>query len=189
MFSKFKRNQGGGSIRGEPRLALTPVPSPRSVPAPAPEAEPAAASEQPVALLPAVPAPVQPMPLSPALAELVDPPVPDAPRPGAALSIIGAGVYFAGQLVSDGDVWIDGRAEGNFLAGTLTIGSEGALNAELQCDVLAVKGVFTGNLQCNDLIVARGGRVRGRLVYRAIAVERGGSIAADLTYDAAGGGA
>ena len=100
MFSKFKRNQGGGSIRGEPRLALTPVPSPRSVPAPVPEAEPAAAPEQPVALLPAVPAPVQPMPLSPALAELVDPPVPDAPRPGAALSIIGRSEEHTSELQS-----------------------------------------------------------------------------------------
>ena len=60
---------------------------------------------------------------------------------------IGKAIAIKGDVSGSGDVYLDGELEGNVeLDGSLTVGSEGRIRANLQARSIVVKGRVDGNL-------------------------------------------
>jgi cytoskeletal protein CcmA (bactofilin family) len=95
-------------------------------------------------------------------------------------SVISDAVEFVGEFRTRGALHVDGSAEGAIDAESVTIGSTGTVQGTVHCGRLHIKGKFTGDAVCDDLLVATEATVAGSLTFRSILVQRGAHIAGDF---------
>lgn len=101
--------------------------------------------------------------------------------PGAGASsatVIARGVKVEGEFHSQGDVLIEGDVQGTIsAAGTLTVGPEAKIQANITAQEAIISGEVNGNLQIkNQAIFHASARVKGDIVAERITVESGASI-------------
>jgi cytoskeletal protein CcmA (bactofilin family) len=91
-------------------------------------------------------------------------------------SIIADGVLVEGDVKTEaGILHVDGSIHGNVKVTSLTIGPTGLLDGSIEASSVTVRGVFIGNLLCDDLVIDSTARVSGHLHYRTLAIG-GGAI-------------
>ena len=96
-------------------------------------------------------------------------------------SVLSDAISISGDIRTKGALHIDGYANGTIDAGSVTIGAGGLFEGTIRCGRLHVKGIFSGNGTCEDLILAEEAQVAvGSLTYKTIAVQRGARVAGDL---------
>lgn len=80
-------------------------------------------------------------------------------------TIIGHNAHFEGTISSEGGLRIDGSVKGEIQCdGTLIVGSEGKVEAEIVADNVMIAGEFSGNLTAkNHLEITERGKVRGEI--------------------------
>lgn len=72
-------------------------------------------------------------------------------------TIIGAGTVITGNLVSNGDIRIDGTLKGNLLAkAKVLIGAEGAVEGDIDGKQADILGKVTGKIKVSDLLHLHG---------------------------------
>ncbi len=98
-------------------------------------------------------------------------------RPHAA-TLIAKGVKLEGEFKSQGDVQIEGEVQGKVAAaGTLTIGPEAVITADVTADEAVISGVLNGNLTvAKQIVLHSSARVKGDIVAERISVESGAVI-------------
>ena len=106
-----------------------------------------------------------------------DIPTPVLP-PQQAGTIIAKGVKVEGEFKSEGDVVIDGEVQGNIESkGSLTVGNDAIINADLKAEEAHISGQITGNVTVKSLLVLRGSAsVKGDITCERITVESGSTI-------------
>ena len=104
----------------------------------------------------------------------------EALQPQVKPSVISDAVRFVGDLISKGAIHIDGNAEGSVQAEAVTVGAGGSLNGKVSCGKLHVKGSFSGNAVCDDLIISDEANVTGSLTYKTLLVQRGAQVNGEL---------
>jgi cytoskeletal protein CcmA (bactofilin family) len=108
---------------------------------------------------------------------------PSAPAPAStyrphAATLIAKGVKLEGEFKSQGDVQIEGDVQGKVeAAGTLTIGPEASITADVTAGEAVISGILNGNLTvAKQVVLHSNARVKGDIVAERMSVESGAVI-------------
>jgi cytoskeletal protein CcmA (bactofilin family) len=96
-----------------------------------------------------------------------------------ASSTISTGLRIHGEIAGDGDLYIDGEAQGSIRLGRskVTVGPRGRVQADIEAREIAVEGTVQGNLKASDSIRLGGAsHVQGSLMTPRVAIEDGASL-------------
>jgi cytoskeletal protein CcmA (bactofilin family) len=85
------------------------------------------------------------------------------------------GTSITGDIVSDGDVRVDGTIKGNIkLGGKLVVGEHGSVEGEVECKNAAIAGKVEGTLKVSQtLSVSASGKISGQVHTEKLSVEPG----------------
>ncbi|MGZ8601545.1 MAG: bactofilin family protein [Actinomycetota bacterium] len=92
------------------------------------------------------------------------------------VTIVGAGARLEGNVVSAGNLRIDGQVKGQINAdGDVTLSPQSQVEADIRAQNVSVGGKFKGNLIVKGKAhLARGGRIEGNITSKTLVVEEGG---------------
>ncbi len=105
------------------------------------------------------------------------PPMGSSLAPQAA-TLIARGVKVEGEFKSQGDVVIEGDVQGTInTVGTLTVGSEAHIKADVTADEAIISGTVDGNLTIKkQAMLHASARIKGDLTAERITVESGAAL-------------
>ena len=95
--------------------------------------------------------------------------------PGAP-SILSTGMQVTGDIVSDGEVQIDGTLSGDIHCAKLTIGETGRINGSVVADDCLVHGEVVGQIKADAVTLSRSSRVEGDVLHDMLAIEPGARL-------------
>jgi cytoskeletal protein CcmA (bactofilin family) len=101
--------------------------------------------------------------------------VPQTPRRTSktAPSIISSDLVIVGTLTSTGDVYIDGRIDGDIRSGSATLGEKASFEGEIVAEEVTVRGRVKGAIRARKVSLAGTSHVEGSVVHEALSVEVG----------------
>ena len=91
-------------------------------------------------------------------------------------SIISAGLTVTGNLVSDGDIQIDGVVEGDVTAARLTLGDSARVRGQVSADQVLIRGEVTGAVRARQVELAKTAVVRGDIWHELLSIETGAFV-------------
>lgn len=100
----------------------------------------------------------------------------EAPRANgkaAMPSIISHQLTVRGDLVSDGDIQVDGAIEGDVKTAVLTIGEGGSVKGSIVADTVTVAGTVNGQIRAKTVSLSRTAHVQGDIWHDSLAIEAG----------------
>jgi cytoskeletal protein CcmA (bactofilin family) len=118
----------------------------------APEARPAASAPAPSAAAPA-PSPT--------------------PKPKPAPSTISSDLTVTGNVVTTGDMQVDGIIEGDIRAHMLTVGEGATVSGEIMADDIVINGHIRGRVRGLKVRLTATAKVEGDIIHKTIAIEAG----------------
>ena len=95
------------------------------------------------------------------------------PRKLTAASLVAEGVRIRGDLVTDGDLQLDGAIEGDLSVGQLTIGETGLVSGTIQADAVEVRGRVVGTISARRVRLLASARVDGDISHTELSIESG----------------
>jgi cytoskeletal protein CcmA (bactofilin family) len=107
------------------------------------------------------------------------------------VTIVGAGARLEGNVVSAGNLRIDGQVKGQINAdGDVTLSPQSQVEADIRAQNVSVAGKFKGNLVVKGKAhLARGGRIDGNITSKTLVVEEGGMFHGQSIMDGGSGAA
>jgi len=134
--------------------------------------------------------PISPKVTTPSVATA--PPVvtnPAAARVPGVASTISTGLRIHGELTGDGDLYVDGEAQGNIRLGQskVTVGPRGRVQADIEAREIVIEGTVQGNLKALDSIrLGAASEVRGSLMTPRVTIEDGARLRGKVETTRAG---
>jgi cytoskeletal protein CcmA (bactofilin family) len=101
----------------------------------------------------------------------------DATRKAIACSLIAQNVSLEGDLVSDGDVQLDGSVRGDLKLNHLTIGETGQVDGLITAETVEVRGRVSGAIAAKIVRLYATARVDGDITHAQIAIDAGAHFA------------
>ncbi len=98
------------------------------------------------------------------------------PPDAVASSIIGLGLHINGDVISDGDVLIEGIIVGDVKSRRVNLGLSGEVRGEVVADQLQVSGRVVGQIRARTVSLTRSARVEGDVLHEVLVVEAGAQI-------------
>ncbi len=113
-------------------------------------------------------------------------PVPQAQRrlAKAAPSIISSDLVIVGTLTSTGDVYIDGRVDGDIRSGSATLGEKANFEGEIVAEEVTIRGKAHGTIRARKVSLAASSHVQGTILHEALAVEVGAFFEGNCRHSA-----
>jgi len=96
------------------------------------------------------------------------------------LSIISAGCAIQGAIHSEGIMLLDGTVNGSIESVALTVGKSGRIHGKVACKALHIKGFFSGEAWCDELVIDETAVIEASIRYKHIKVLRGAVIVGSL---------
>lgn len=81
-----------------------------------------------------------------------------------------------GDIVSDGEVQIDGVLSGDIHCAKLTIGETGRINGSVVADDCLVHGEVVGQIKSDAVTLSRSSKVEGDVLHDMLAIEPGARL-------------
>lgn len=80
-----------------------------------------------------------------------------------------------GDIVTEGNLRIDGQFEGNIIkAKDVVVGENGLVQGEVTCDTMAIYGTVKGNIKSQGLVeIMTSGKVFGDMEVKSISIKEG----------------
>jgi len=91
-------------------------------------------------------------------------------------SIIGADCTFTGDILSEGEVQIDGHLKGDLCCHALVIGQQGTVTGEIKAEMVTVLGSVTGQITAQTVALAKSARILGDIMHDSLSVEVGAFV-------------
>lgn len=88
-------------------------------------------------------------------------------------TIISASLRIIGNLISDGDVQVDGIIDGNVRSRTLTIGESATINGEVEAETVRIHGSISGQIKAKKVELGPTAKVVGDIIHSLLTVESG----------------
>lgn len=95
-------------------------------------------------------------------------------------SIISEDVRITGSLVSQGEVQLDGRIDGDIKVTHLVIGTTGVVEGVVEASTLIVKGKIIGSLNASEVTIKNNAHVHGDIFHDTLSIEAGAIIEGNL---------
>ena len=107
------------------------------------------------------------------------------------VTIVGTGARLEGNVVSAGNLRIDGQVKGQINAdGDVTLSPQSQVEADIRAQNVSVAGRFKGNVIVKGKAhLARGGRIDGNVTSKTLVVEEGGIFHGQSIMDGGSGAA
>jgi cytoskeletal protein CcmA (bactofilin family) len=105
------------------------------------------------------------------MAQTVQPMARSSIKPGA--SQIGADLTIVGNLLSHGEVGIDGEIQGDVHAATIVIGESATITGSLVADEIVVRGTVMGTIRGKRIVLQATSKVEGDIYHAQLAIEQG----------------
>ncbi len=123
----------------------------------------------------------QPTPSAPPNAPMAGPQGAPAPTraPGAksgdrvAPSIIGEDLSITGNVISKGEVQVDGQIEGDVHCGSLIVGEKAEVTGGIVAEDVVVRGRVMGSIRGVRVTMQASSHVEGDVFHKALAIEQG----------------
>lgn len=96
---------------------------------------------------------------------------PQKPKPAA--SILSSDITVTGNVLSSGDIQVEGKVEGDIRAQTLIVGESAVVQGEVLAEEVVVHGRVIGRLRGVRVRLTATARVEGDIVHKTIAIESG----------------
>lgn len=106
---------------------------------------------------------------------------------GGQAAVIGPSIEIDGKLKGDEDVVVEGRIKGTVMLKqhTLTVGSQGRLDAEVYAHSILVDGTVHGDLYASERIsIRKSARIEGNILAPRISLEDGAKFRGSIDMDA-----
>ncbi|MEE8123062.1 MAG: polymer-forming cytoskeletal protein [Alphaproteobacteria bacterium] len=91
-------------------------------------------------------------------------------------SIISASLKIIGNLISEGDVQVDGIIEGDVKTRTLTVSENATVKGQVEAKTVRVRGSVTGQINAHTVELGSTGKVAGDIVHAILTIEAGASL-------------
>lgn len=91
-------------------------------------------------------------------------------------SILSADMQVTGDIVSDGEVQVDGILSGDVKCAKLTIGESGRISGSVVADECLVHGEVVGQIRSDSVTLSRSSRVEGDVLHDTLAIEPGARL-------------
>lgn len=103
------------------------------------------------------------------------PETPRAARPSGRNppSIISASLRIVGNLVSDGDIQVDGIVDGDVQSRSLTISQGASVNGSIAAETVRIDGAVNGHIKASNVMLGPTARVFGDIIHASLVVEAG----------------
>jgi cytoskeletal protein CcmA (bactofilin family) len=103
------------------------------------------------------------------------------------VTIVGKGARLEGNVVSAGNLRIDGQVKGQINAeGDVALSPQSQVEADIRAQNVSVAGRFKGSIQVKGKAhLARGGRIDGNITSKTLVVEEGGVFHGQSIMDGA----
>lgn len=88
-------------------------------------------------------------------------------------SIISASLRIVGNLVSDGDIQVDGIVDGDVQSRTLTISQGAAVNGAISAESVRIDGAINGQIRASSVTLGPTAHVVGDVVHASLVIEAG----------------
>ena len=122
----------------------------------------------------------EPPKLSPGLTPMSTPPAPGArgigiarPSERNAPSVIGPDLTINGNLVSKGEVQIDGEVQGDIQGTYVVIGEKARITGSIVAEEIVVRGHVMGSVRGKRVMLQSSSHVEGDIFHQALAIEQG----------------
>ncbi len=97
-------------------------------------------------------------------------------KPSAEHSIIPADLKITGDLVSPGDIHVEGVIHGNITCRTLTLTGQPVVQGSVKAETVRVSGTFNGKVEAKKVVLTKGAKMVGEIYYETLEVEAGASF-------------
>lgn len=95
-------------------------------------------------------------------------------RPNSGVpSILASDLIITGEIVTDGDVQVEGRLDGNITATSLTIGEQGAVNGNIKAESVLIRGKVSGKINAASVDLAETANVQADIVQDHLIIANG----------------
>jgi len=88
-------------------------------------------------------------------------------------SILSHGLSIAGDIVSGGEVQIDGTVDGDVKCEKLTVGTSGSIKGSVFADEVVIRGRIKGQISSATVVLTRTSRVNGDILHDTLSIEPG----------------
>ena len=96
-----------------------------------------------------------------------------APLKAVAPSLISTDMIFHGNIVTEGEVQIDGKITGDVIAAKLTLGVEGEIVGEVNAKSVLIRGLVKGRLLADKVHLAKTADVKGDICHVTLTIDSG----------------
>ncbi len=97
-------------------------------------------------------------------------------------SIINVDTKFKGNIITSGDILIDGEIDGNIECKELTIGINGVINGTVTAEKVNIFGMIKGDIYASSVLFNKTARVKGDIYHKYVSIATGASIAGDFKH-------
>ncbi|MCY4150774.1 MAG: polymer-forming cytoskeletal protein [Aestuariivita sp.] len=104
-----------------------------------------------------------------------------APKPKPPASTLSSDLHFTGDLVSTGDIQIEGKIEGDVRGHQLTVGENAIIKGEIIGDDVVINGRITGSVRGLKVRLSSTAKVEGDIIHKIIAIESGAQFDGSVT--------
>jgi len=94
----------------------------------------------------------------------------------SAPSIISENLKVTGNLVSDGDIQMDGTIDGDVRSKRLTIGHSAVINGAVMGDVVRTAGTVNGEITAKKVELTETAKVTGDIIHESLAIDAGAFV-------------
>jgi cytoskeletal protein CcmA (bactofilin family) len=95
------------------------------------------------------------------------------PLSGQIPSILGHDLIITGDIVTDGEIQIEGRVEGNIKANSLTIGEQGSINGTNKAGNVVIRGKVAGKINATRVEMLDTANVTADIVQDSLTIANG----------------
>ncbi len=89
------------------------------------------------------------------------------------LSVISPNVRIVGDIVSQGEVHVDGEIDGNISCQILTVGEGARISGEVTAESVKVHGDLSGKINAPIVSITKTARVTGDIIHESLEIEVG----------------
>ncbi len=96
-------------------------------------------------------------------------------------SIIPADLEITGNLVSRGDIHVEGVIHGDITCRLLTLTGQPTIQGSVEAESVRVSGTFNGKIHAKKVSLTKAARMTGEICYETLEIDPGASIEGKLS--------
>lgn len=97
-------------------------------------------------------------------------------------SFISSDIIVTGDVVSEGELNVEGEIKGNIRSFIIVIGEKGRIDGDLIGDSITVKGKVTGNIRGVEVNLHEGCQVQGNIVHEKLHIRNGAMFEGQIRH-------